>query len=187
MQVGFNLKSLNSGSIVPIIAGLLAVAALWMAWNGWQRFSSSRLEAASGQARQQVADALKPMVAELLDRAGTLRGRVALINALRAPDNSAAMAVAKETVPGTEAVEFYSPDFNAGYADRISVDQLIANRVGTKTTFRSLEFGVRVVGGGPLEVISYRDSNQPNQPVDDPWQMYSRIFANGNAGVATVR
>jgi hypothetical protein len=68
----------------------------------------------------------------------------------------------------------------AGYADRISVDQFVANRIGTGTTFRSLEFGVRTVGGGPLEIISYRDSNQPNKAVDDPWQMYSRIFANGN-------
>ena len=68
----------------------------------------------------------------------------------------------------------------AGYADRISVDQHIANRIGTATTFRSLEFGVRVEGGGPLEIISYRDSNQPNTPVEDPWAMYNRIFANGN-------
>ncbi|HMJ52675.1 MAG TPA: DUF1552 domain-containing protein [Polyangiaceae bacterium] len=68
----------------------------------------------------------------------------------------------------------------AGYADRISVDQHIANRIGTATTFRSLEFGVRVEGGGPLEIISYRDSNQPNTAIEDPWQMYSRIFANGN-------
>ncbi|MET0592582.1 MAG: DUF1552 domain-containing protein [Polyangiaceae bacterium] len=68
----------------------------------------------------------------------------------------------------------------AGYADRISVDQHIANRIGTATAFRSLEFGVRVEGGGPLEIISYRDSNQPNTAIEDPWQMYSRIFANGN-------
>jgi hypothetical protein len=68
----------------------------------------------------------------------------------------------------------------AGYADRISVDQYIAARIGTTTTFRSLEFGVRVEGGGPLEIVSYRDSNQPNTAVEDPWQMYSRIFGSGN-------
>src|SRR5882672_11079346 len=50
----------------------------------------------------------------------------------------------------------------AGYADRISVDQFIAGRVGTGTTFRSLEFGARVVGGAPLNCISYRGSDQPN-------------------------
>ena len=117
MDVGSNLKSLKSGSIIPIVAGLLVLAALWMAWTGWQRFSSSRLEVASGEARTQVAEAVKPIVGGLLDRAGTLRARVALINALRAADATAATAVVQETVPGTEAVEFYSTDFNLGYAD----------------------------------------------------------------------
>ncbi len=74
----------------------------------------------------------------------------------------------------------------AGYADRISVDQLIANRLGSGTPFRSLEFGVRTVGGGPLQVISYRDGNQPNTAIDDPWQMYSRIFANSNLSSAQL-
>jgi Protein of unknown function (DUF1552) len=65
----------------------------------------------------------------------------------------------------------------AGYADRISVDQLIAQRLGTKTAFPSLEFGVRVEGQEPLRVISYRGANQPNQTTDDPWQVYTRLFA----------
>ena len=117
MAVGFNLKSLKTGSIVPIVAGLLVLVALWMAWSGWQRFASSRLEVATGEARTQVAEAVKPLVGELLDRAGTLRGRVALINALRSADTAAATEVVKAAVPGTEAVEFYSPDFNAGYAN----------------------------------------------------------------------
>jgi len=38
----------------------------------------------------------------------------------------------------------------AGNADRISVDQFIAGRIGTTTAFPSLEFGVRVIGGAPL-------------------------------------
>ena len=66
----------------------------------------------------------------------------------------------------------------AGYADRISVDQLIAQRIGGGTQFPSLELGVRVEGQEPLRVISYRGPNQPNNPVQDPWQLYSRIFAN---------
>ena len=68
----------------------------------------------------------------------------------------------------------------AGYADRISVDQYIAGRIGTKTKFPSLEFGVKIEGQEPLRVISYRGANQPNIAVDDPWQMYSRIFANAD-------
>lgn len=65
----------------------------------------------------------------------------------------------------------------AGYADRISVDQLIAQRLGTKTLFPSLEFGVRVEGQEPLRVISYRGANQPNKTTDDPWAVYTRLFA----------
>jgi len=68
----------------------------------------------------------------------------------------------------------------AGYADRISVDQYIAGRIGTKTKFPSLEFGARIEGQEPLRVISYRGANQPNIAVDDPWQMYKRIFANAD-------
>ncbi|HWZ90822.1 MAG TPA: DUF1552 domain-containing protein [Polyangiaceae bacterium] len=68
----------------------------------------------------------------------------------------------------------------AGYADRISVDQYIANKIGTMSTFPSLEFGVRVGGGHPLDTISYRGADQPNPPVNDPVQMYTRMFANSN-------
>jgi hypothetical protein len=65
----------------------------------------------------------------------------------------------------------------AGYADRISVDQFIAGRIGTGTQFSSLEFGVRIEGQEPLRVISYRGANQPNTAVDDPFRMYTRIFS----------
>ncbi|HEY1537435.1 MAG TPA: DUF1552 domain-containing protein [Polyangiaceae bacterium] len=68
----------------------------------------------------------------------------------------------------------------AGYADRQSVDQLIADRIGKTTTFKSLEFGVRVSGGHPLDTISYAGASLPNVPVNDPVQMYTRMFANSN-------
>jgi hypothetical protein len=68
----------------------------------------------------------------------------------------------------------------AGWADRISVDQYIASRIGKDTQYPSLEFGVRITGQEPLKVISYKGANQPANPVDDPFQMYSRIFANAN-------
>jgi len=70
----------------------------------------------------------------------------------------------------------------AGYADRISVDQFIAERIGGANTFPSLEFGVRIEGQEPLRVISYRGANQPNIAVDDPWKVYERIF--GDAGLS---
>ncbi len=39
---------------------------------------------------------------------------------------------------------------------------------------------MRIEGQEPLRVISYRGPNQPNTAVDDPFQMYSRIFANAD-------
>ena len=66
----------------------------------------------------------------------------------------------------------------AGWADRISVDQAIANRIGGETQFPSLELGVRIEGQEPLRVISYRGANQPNLAIDDPRKLYERIFAN---------
>jgi hypothetical protein len=66
----------------------------------------------------------------------------------------------------------------AGYADRISVDQYIAGRLGNETKFASLEFGVRVEGQEPLRVISYHGANQPALTLDDPFKMYARLFSD---------
>ncbi len=64
----------------------------------------------------------------------------------------------------------------AGYADRVSVDQYIAERLGTETKFPSLEFGVRVEGQEPLRVISYHGANQPALTLDDPFKMYTSVW-----------
>ena len=68
----------------------------------------------------------------------------------------------------------------AGYADRLSVDQFIAGRIGKSTPFPTLEFGVSTHGGHPLDTISYSGANSPNTPISDPVQMYTRMFANSN-------
>jgi hypothetical protein len=68
----------------------------------------------------------------------------------------------------------------AGWADRQSVDNLIATRIGTATTFPHLEFGVRAIGQEPLRVISYAGANTPNLPTQDPMQMYTKMFANAS-------
>jgi len=66
----------------------------------------------------------------------------------------------------------------AGYGNRISLDQALANELGKETSFRSLEYGVDMRGQEPLKYISYRGPNQPNPAVDDPRVMYERIFAS---------
>jgi hypothetical protein len=90
----------------------------------------------------------------------------------------ACMLTCGKLLPGS----FQGAGGPAGYPDRISMDQVVANKIGTTTRFKSLEFGVRVVGGAPLDCISYLGANQPNKVVDDPWAMYSRVFAGMNLG-----
>ncbi len=88
--------------------------------------------------------------------------------------------------PSTVNGSFNGAGGPAGNADRISVDQYIANKIGTKSTFPSLEFGAKVGGGHPLDVISYRGANQPNPPIMDPVQMYTRMFASNNLSSAQL-
>jgi hypothetical protein len=64
----------------------------------------------------------------------------------------------------------------AGWADRISLDQYLAQNLAPKTKFPSLEFGVRVSGQEPLTCISYAGAKQPNIPVLDPFIMFARLF-----------
>ncbi|HTA21316.1 MAG TPA: DUF1552 domain-containing protein [Polyangia bacterium] len=90
-----------------------------------------------------------------------------------------AMLTGGSLLPGP----FTGSEGPAGYADRISLDQVIANT--QKTQFPSLEFGVRMQGQEPLKYISYRGASMPNAAVDDPWQIFSRIFAN--AGMSTAQ
>jgi len=92
-----------------------------------------------------------------------------------------AMLTGGSLLPGP----FTGSEGPAGYADRISLDQVIAN---TQTTqFKSLEFGVRMQGQEPLKYISYRGASMPNAAVDDPWQIFSRIFANAGMSQAQLQ
>lgn len=74
--------------------------------------------------------------------------------------------------------EFTGAGGPAGYADRISVDQFLAQNIGQETKFPSIEFGVRMQGQEPLRYISYSGPSMPATPVDDPWKIYDRIFAD---------
>ena len=68
----------------------------------------------------------------------------------------------------------------AGWGNGISVDQVIAQHVGTTTPFGSLEFGVRASAFGGSEVrtrMVYAGPAQPISPVDDPAAMWSLLFS----------
>jgi hypothetical protein len=69
----------------------------------------------------------------------------------------------------------------AGWASGISIDQEIKKalqaRPETKTRFGSLEFGVAVPNrADPWTRMSYLGANQPVAPIDDPYQMFAKMY-----------
>lgn len=68
----------------------------------------------------------------------------------------------------------------AGWGDGVTVDQVIAQHIGTTTPFGSLEFGVRASAFGGSEVrtrMIYAGAAQPIAPIDDPVQMWGQLFS----------
>jgi hypothetical protein len=66
----------------------------------------------------------------------------------------------------------------SGYADRISVDQYIANKWGNVTRLKTVEAGVSVSPSGNRHAISYLGPNQPVFSEPDPAKLYARVFGN---------
>ncbi|MFT5496369.1 MAG: hypothetical protein ACI9TH_001767 [Kiritimatiellia bacterium] len=72
-------------------------------------------------------------------------------------------------------------DTPAGWCKGISIDQEIKNffqsTPETRTRFGSLEFGVGVPDrADPWTRMSYGGPNQPIAPVDDPYQMFRKVY-----------
>src|ERR1700760_1876139 len=69
----------------------------------------------------------------------------------------------------------------AGWASSISIDQEIKNflqsQEETRTRFGSLEFGVAVPDrADPWTRMSYAAANQPVAPIDNPYQMFGKLY-----------
>jgi len=82
-------------------------------------------------------------------------------------------------------------DTPAGWAKGISIDQEIANFLQaneqTRTRFGSLHLGVVVPErADPWTRMSYAGPNQPIAPIDDPYQMFKKLYGNVR-DQATVR
>jgi hypothetical protein len=88
------------------------------------------------------------------------------------------LLTASELLPGNIRGGGGSP---AGWAGSISIDQEIKNflqsRPETRTRFGSLEFGVAVPDrADPWTRMSYAGPNQPIAPLDDPYQMFGKLY-----------
>lgn len=84
-------------------------------------------------------------------------------------------------------------DTPAGWAMGISVDQYLKNQLqanaDTQTRFGSLEFGVMVPDRADTWTRwSYAGPNQPVAPIDDPYQMFDKMYgqAKNRAMLASV-
>ncbi len=72
-------------------------------------------------------------------------------------------------------------DTPAGWARGISIDQEIKNHLqnneATRTRFGSLEFGVMVPNRADTWTrMVYAGANRPIAPIDDPYQMFNRLY-----------
>ena len=65
----------------------------------------------------------------------------------------------------------------AGWANGISVDQEVALRLGGGTLLPSLELGVRAMETDVQSRISYAGPAQPLPPMNEPYQVYQRLFS----------
>src|SRR5437763_7547581 len=84
-------------------------------------------------------------------------------------------------------------DTPAGWAKGISVDQEIRNFLqaspATKTRFGSLELGWAVAErAGTWTRWSYAGANKPLTPIDDPYQLFNKLYgrAKDNEALASV-
>ena len=88
------------------------------------------------------------------------------------------LLTASELLPGNIQGGSDTP---AGWASSISIDQEIKNflqsRPETRTRFGSLEFGVAVPDrADPWTRMSYAGRNQPIAPVDNPYDMFAKLY-----------
>lgn len=74
----------------------------------------------------------------------------------------------------------------SGWGSHISVDQVIADAVGTETPFPSLELGVNVDVTDPRSRMCYRGPNEPLAPQDDPYAVFDRLFADAGKSEAEI-
>jgi len=81
----------------------------------------------------------------------------------------------------------------SGWGGGISIDQLIANDLqarssaAERTKFKSLELGVKTGGADVWSRMSYAGADQPIAPMDDPYQVFERLFADLNVDSEVLR
>lgn len=68
----------------------------------------------------------------------------------------------------------------SGWGGGISVDQYIANQLNPDTKFRTLELAVQAGGADIWSRMAYSGADEPIAPMEDPRQVFDRIFGDLN-------
>lgn len=74
-----------------------------------------------------------------------------------------------------------------GWNSSASVDQVIAEKIGQTTPWKSLEFGVRSGGSNPASRMIYAAAKQPLAPEANPNAMFERLFGARSTAVLKQR
>jgi len=90
------------------------------------------------------------------------------------------MLTARPLNSGTDFVSFGNT--TSGWGSGQSIDQYLAETLKPNTTFPSLQVGVHVRDTEVRARISYKASNQPIPPREDPKDVFSALFGNGVPG-----
>ncbi|MDX2020468.1 MAG: DUF1552 domain-containing protein [Deltaproteobacteria bacterium] len=74
-----------------------------------------------------------------------------------------------------------------GWNSSASIDQVIAQKIGLTTPWKSLEFGVRSGGSNPASRMIYAAPKQPLAPEANPYAMFDRLFGARSSTVLKQR
>ncbi len=126
----------------------------------------------SGAARPVVgANTLGPIFSPL----DPFRSRISVLNGLdlRSRDQGPGGDGHHRGVPHMLTCTEMADESNAGGA---SIDQKIAAAIGADTTFKSLQFAVRIIYGDTNAALIWAGARQRLPAMENPWEAYARIF-----------
>ena len=113
-------KSQSSASdlkrALPMLAGLLALLALWLGWSGVQQWRDARLEESLQQARDSVLSASQQTLAGQLKQLADRVAAAPVQTALRAGDSAAAARAIGEGWKDASPAQILPADLEAAYA-----------------------------------------------------------------------
>jgi hypothetical protein len=127
--------------------------------------------------QEELSPILAPLKAHNRDL--LVLGNVSALSALREGPGDAHQKGTGQCLTGKAVQEGDFPGdagLSCGWADGISVDQEIANHIGTSTKFLSLELGVLTFGANIGSRLAYSGPAQPLPPETDPYAVFDRVF-----------